>query len=102
MPIDNSAAAEGAQRACFVTHTNFVGDEGGTTFRINEFATGSMKFTHRTETLDYVLHLSGEIDCELEKRRSRAFEARRCHDSARHPSHLGQMGARFRQSLHPD
>ena len=66
MPIDNSAAAEAAQRAGFVKHTNYVGDGGGTTFRINEWAPGSMKFTHRSETLDYVLLLSGEIDCELE------------------------------------
>ena len=66
MPIDNSAAAEAAQRAGFVKHTNFVGDGGGTTFRINEFVPGSMRFTHRTETMDYVLHLSGEIDCELD------------------------------------
>jgi mannose-6-phosphate isomerase-like protein (cupin superfamily) len=66
MPIDNSEAAEAAQRAGFVKHTNYVGDGGGTTFRINEFAPNSMRFTHRTETLDYVLLLSGEIDCELE------------------------------------
>jgi uncharacterized cupin superfamily protein len=66
MPIDNSAAAEAAQRAGFVKHTNFVADGGGTTFRINEFAPGCMRFTHRTESMDYVLHLSGEIDCELE------------------------------------
>jgi hypothetical protein len=43
-----------------------VGEGGGTTFRINEFAPGSMRFEHRTETMDYVLHSSGEIDCELE------------------------------------
>ena len=61
MPIDNSAAADAAQRAGFVKHTNYVGDGGGTTFRINEFAPGCMRFTHRTETLE-----SGEIDCELE------------------------------------
>jgi hypothetical protein len=38
MPIDNSAAADAAQRAGFVKHTNYMGDGGGTTFRINEFA----------------------------------------------------------------
>ena len=38
MPIDNSAAADAAQRAGFVKHTNYVGDGGGTTFRINEWA----------------------------------------------------------------
>jgi len=35
MPIDNSASADAAQRAGFVKHTNYVGDGGGTTFRIN-------------------------------------------------------------------
>ena len=66
MPIDNSAGADAAQRAGFVRHYNYVGDGGGTTFRINEFAPGSVRFTHRTETMDYVLLLSGEIDCELD------------------------------------
>jgi quercetin dioxygenase-like cupin family protein len=66
MPIDNSAAAETAQRAGFVKHTNYVGDGAGTTFRISEFAPGCARFTHRTETMDYTILLSGEIDCELE------------------------------------
>lgn len=66
MPIDNSAAAEAAQRAGFVKHTNYVGDGGGTTFRINEWTPGHARFTHRTETMDYAIVLSGEIDCELE------------------------------------
>jgi uncharacterized cupin superfamily protein len=66
MPIDNSAAADAAQRAGFVKHTNYVGDGGGTTFRINEWAPGHARFTHRTETLDYAIVLSGEIDRELE------------------------------------
>ena len=60
MPIDNSAAADAAQRAGFVKHTNYVGDGGGTTFRINEWAPGHARFTHRTETLDYAIVLSGE------------------------------------------
>ena len=66
MPIDNSAAADAAQRAGFVKHTNYVGDGAGTTFRISEFAPGCARFTHRTETMDYAILLSGEIDCELE------------------------------------
>ena len=55
MPIDNSAAADAAQRAGFVKHSNYVGDGGGTTFRINEWAPGHAGFTHRTETMDYVM-----------------------------------------------
>jgi uncharacterized cupin superfamily protein len=66
MPIDNSAAAEAAQRAGLVKHGNYVGTGGGTTFRINEFLPGNAGFTHRTETVDYTIILSGEVDCELE------------------------------------
>ena len=43
-----------------------MGDGAGTTFRINEWVPGHARFTHRTETLDYAIVLSGEIDCELE------------------------------------
>jgi quercetin dioxygenase-like cupin family protein len=69
MPIDNSAAADAAQRTGFVSHyihANYVGTGAGTTFRINEFAPGHARFTHRTETADYVVVLSGMIDMELE------------------------------------
>ena len=66
MPIDNSAATDAAQRAGFVKHTNYVGDGGGTTFRIQKFAPGCVRLTHRTETMDYAILLSGELDCELE------------------------------------
>ena len=69
MPIDNSAAADAAQRSGFVrryNQYNYVGTGAGTTFRINEFAPGSARFTHRTETMDYALQLSGELDCELD------------------------------------
>jgi hypothetical protein len=69
MPIDNSAAADAAQRTGFVAQYNqynYVGTGGGTTFRINEFSPGCARFTHRTETMDYALQLSGELDCELD------------------------------------
>src|SRR5260370_20633425 len=68
MPVDNSAAADAAQRAGFVKHIipNYVGTGGGTTFRINEILPGNERFTHRTETVDYCIQLSGELDCELE------------------------------------
>jgi mannose-6-phosphate isomerase-like protein (cupin superfamily) len=69
MPIDNSAAAYAAQRAGFVghyIHANYIGTGAGTTFRITEFAPGHARFTHRTETADYVVVLSGTIDMELE------------------------------------
>ena len=66
MPVDNSAAADAAQRAGLVKHNNCVGNGRGTTFRINEWAPGHARFTHRTETVDYAIVLSGEIDCEFD------------------------------------
>ena len=45
---------------------NYVGSGQGTVVRITEFAPGSPKFMHRTETLDYAILLSGECDLELD------------------------------------
>jgi len=66
MPVDNSAAAAAAQRAGFIKQYNYVGSGEGSVFRITEWAPGHARFTHRTETVDYVILLSGEIDCELD------------------------------------
>ena len=66
MPVDNSPSAGTAQRAGFVRLYNYVGTGSGTTFRITQFAPGHPRFTHRTETMDYAIVLSGEIDMELE------------------------------------
>jgi mannose-6-phosphate isomerase-like protein (cupin superfamily) len=66
MPVDNSEAAAAAQRAGFVKRYNYVGTGQGTTIRITEWAPGHARFTHRTETVDYAILLSGEIDLELE------------------------------------
>src|SRR6266849_7435066 len=67
MPVDNSAAADAAQRAGLVPQNrNYVGTGQGTTFRIDEWAPGAARFTHRTETVDYIILLSGEIDLELD------------------------------------
>ncbi|MBI3916685.1 MAG: cupin domain-containing protein [Betaproteobacteria bacterium] len=66
MPVDNSEEAGAAQRAGFVKRYNYVGTGQGTTFRITEWAPGHARFTHRTETVDYAILLSGEIDLELE------------------------------------
>jgi quercetin dioxygenase-like cupin family protein len=67
MPVDNSegAAAE-AQRTGFVVRHNYVGSGQGNVVRITEFAPGSAKFMHRTETLDYAILLKGECDLELD------------------------------------
>ena len=66
MPVDNSDEAAAAQRAGFVVRHNYVGSGQGTVVRITEFAPGSPKFMHRTETLDYAILLSGECDLELD------------------------------------
>jgi quercetin dioxygenase-like cupin family protein len=66
MPVDNSDAAEAAQRAGFVKRYNYVGTGQGTVVRITEFAPGAAKFMHRTETVDYAILLSGECDLELD------------------------------------
>ena len=66
MPVDNSEAAGEAQRAGHVKRYNYVGTGQGTTIRITEWAPGHARFTHRTETVDYAILLSGEIDLELE------------------------------------
>jgi len=66
VPVDNSDEAAVAQRAGFVVRHNYVGSGQGTVVRITEFAPGSPKFMHRTETLDYAILLSGECDLELD------------------------------------
>ena len=66
MPVDNSMEAEAAQRAGFVKKYNFVGNGQGTVVRIVEWAPGHAIFPHRTETMDYSIVLSGEIDVEFD------------------------------------
>src|ERR1700719_1857957 len=66
MPVDNSEAAAAAQKKGFVVRHNYVGSGQGTVVRITEFAPGSPKFMHRTETLDYAILMSGECDLELD------------------------------------
>lgn len=66
MPVDNSEAAGAAQQAGFVKRYNYVGSGQGVAFRITEWAPGHARFTHRTETVDFAILLSGEIDMELD------------------------------------
>lgn len=66
MPVDNSMAAEAAQKKGFVVRHNYVGNGQGSVIRITEFAPGAPKFMHRTETVDYAILLSGECDLELD------------------------------------
>jgi hypothetical protein len=66
MPVDNSMEAEAAQRAGFVKKYNFVGNGQGTVVRIVEWVPGHAIFPHRTQTMDYSIVLSGEIDVEFD------------------------------------
>ena len=80
LPIDNSAGAEAAQRAGLVRrdvvpHNNYVRTGGGSVMRIIQWNPGHGVFTHRTETLDYVVILSGEIDIEVDGGESVSLKA---------------------------
>jgi quercetin dioxygenase-like cupin family protein len=59
-PADNGEPIDGAARKVSTT------DPGGTVFRIVEYRPGVAPRNHRTESLDYAMVLSGEIDMELE------------------------------------
>jgi quercetin dioxygenase-like cupin family protein len=61
IPADNSGDSDGAARK---TGTTLA---GGTVFRIIEFSPGVSPRVHRTDSIDYAVVISGEIDMELEK-----------------------------------
>jgi quercetin dioxygenase-like cupin family protein len=59
-PVGNDGGADEAQRRVGTWHPN------GTVFRIIEFAPGNGGRNHRTDSLDYAVVLSGEIDMDLD------------------------------------
>ena len=59
-PTDNGGAADGGTREVAST------DPNGTVFRLVEFAPGVAPRNHRTESLDYAVVMSGEIDMEMD------------------------------------
>jgi quercetin dioxygenase-like cupin family protein len=59
-PIDNDSDADEARRQVGTWHPN------GTVFRVIEFAPGNGPRNHRTDSLDYAVVLSGEIDMALD------------------------------------
>ena len=61
IPADNSGDFDGAARKIGTTLP------GGTVFRVIEFSPGIAPRVHRTDSIDYAVVLSGEIDMELEK-----------------------------------
>lgn len=59
-PIDNDGSADEGLRETGTTHA------GGTVFRILELQPGNTPRIHRTDSLDYAVIMSGEIEMELE------------------------------------
>lgn len=59
-PSDNSSALDGGARSVAST------DPNGSVFRIVEYGPGVAPRNHRTETIDYAVVLSGEIEMELD------------------------------------
>jgi quercetin dioxygenase-like cupin family protein len=59
-PSDNTDPADGGARTVATT------DPNGTVFRVIEYAPGVAPRNHRTDSVDYAVVLSGEIDMELD------------------------------------
>ena len=59
-PVDNDGAQDQAQREVGTTLAN------GTVFRVVEFGPGNAPRMHRTDSIDYAVVMSGEIDMELD------------------------------------
>ena len=61
IPADNSGDGDAALKKVGTTLP------GGTVFRVVEFSPGVAPRVHRTDSIDYAVVISGEIDMELEK-----------------------------------
>ncbi len=59
-PVNNSGNADEGLRKVGTTFKN------GTIFRVIEFAPGVAPRNHRTDSIDYIVVMAGEIDMELE------------------------------------
>lgn len=59
-PVDNSGDEDGGKRQVGTTLKN------GTVFRIVEFMPGVSPRVHRTDSIDYAVVMSGEIEMELD------------------------------------
>lgn len=60
-PADNSGSGDQGKR-----EGKFTTIENGSVFRIIEFKPGVQQRVHRTDSIDYIVVMSGEIDMELE------------------------------------
>jgi quercetin dioxygenase-like cupin family protein len=61
IPADNSGEGDTSMKKVGTTLP------GGTVFRVIEFSPGVAPRVHRTDSIDYAVVISGEIDMELEK-----------------------------------
>jgi quercetin dioxygenase-like cupin family protein len=59
-PVNNTGDTDEGLRQVGTTHKN------GTVFRVVEFGPGVAPRNHRTDSIDYAVVLSGEIDMELD------------------------------------
>jgi quercetin dioxygenase-like cupin family protein len=59
-PTDNSTSEDGGLRPVASTEPN------GTIFRIVQYEPGVAPRNHRTDSIDYAMVMSGEIDMEME------------------------------------
>src|SRR5215470_8098452 len=59
-PTDNDVNADGGARPLASV------DPNGTVYRLDEYAQGVAPRNHRTESIDYAVVMSGEIDMELD------------------------------------
>ena len=59
-PVDNSTAEDAGRRDTGITLP------GGTVFRVVSFGPGNPDMNHRTDSVDYAVVMSGEIDMELD------------------------------------
>ena len=59
-PTDNSGEEDGGARQVATT------DPDGTVFRLVEYSPGVAPRSHRTESVDYAVVMSGEIDMEMD------------------------------------
>jgi quercetin dioxygenase-like cupin family protein len=60
-PANNDGDADQGGRAVGTTL------KGGTIFRVIEFAPGVARRNHRTDSIDYIVVMAGEIDMELDE-----------------------------------
>jgi quercetin dioxygenase-like cupin family protein len=60
IPADNSGGDDGGARKVGTTHA------GGTVFRVIEFSPAAAPRIHRTDSIDYAVVITGEIDMELD------------------------------------